>query len=106
MAGGSRRAALRAAERARLRSGDVDEPVRPVADHAEDGWVVRRVGGRAEPKTYRCPGCDQELDARQPHVVAWPDGRPDDRRHWHTPCWGARDRRGVRVQRSRNAPRH
>ncbi len=31
------------------------------------------------------------------HVVAWPaDGRGDlsDRRHWHSGCWRARDRRG------------
>jgi hypothetical protein len=42
-------------------------------------------------------------------VVAWPvDERGDerDRRHWHTGCWRARDRRGPTVERSRNAPRH
>jgi hypothetical protein len=30
-----------------------------------------------------------------PHVVAWPsDIGIDERRHWHTACWKARDRRG------------
>ena len=49
-------------------------------------------------KTYRCPGCDQEIRPGVPHLVAWPaDGRGDltDRRHWHTGCWRARDRRAA-----------
>jgi hypothetical protein len=46
-------------------------------------------------KMYRCPGCDQELPSDVAHVVAWPEnGRgSEDRRHWHTPCWSARDTR-------------
>ncbi len=59
-------------------------------------WMVRTVPGAAAVKTYRCPGCAQEIRPRVAHVVAWPaDGRGDlgDRRHWHTPCWRARDRR-------------
>jgi hypothetical protein len=36
----------------------------------------------------------------------WPEGREDDRRHWHTACWTARGRRGVKVQRAKNAPRY
>ena len=55
---------------------------------------------------YRCPGCDRELDGGTPHVVVWPEGREDDRRHWHTACWAARGRRGVKVHRSKNAPRY
>ena len=59
-------------------------------------WSVRNitVGGAA--KSYRCPGCDQEIRPGVAHVVAWPaDERGDlnDRRHWHTACWNARDRR-------------
>lgn len=70
-------------------------------------WVVRRIGGGAAAKRYRCPGCDQEILPGVPHVVAWArDGRVDDRRHWHGPCWSARDRRGARLQRVRNAPRY
>lgn len=105
MASGSRRSALRAEAAARLRAGD-DGPRVPAVEQVEDGWVVRRVAGTAGDRAYRCPGCDQLHAAGQPHVVAWPEGRPDDRRHWHTPCWSARHRRGPGVERSRNAPRY
>ncbi|WP_165986121.1 ATP/GTP-binding protein [Streptomyces sp. YIM 98790] len=71
-----------------------------------EDWVVRRVGGGAAVKHYRCPGCDQQIPPGVPHVVAWQQhGAVDDRRHWHQACWNARDRRGPRPLRSRNAPR-
>jgi hypothetical protein len=61
-------------------------------------WSVRRVGGSEKP--YRCPGCDQLIEVGSPHIVAWPadhllgaDAAVADRRHWHTACWQARDRR-------------
>lgn len=77
---------------------------------ARDGdWMVRNVPGGAASKTYRCPGCDQEIPAGVAHVVVWPaDERGDltDRRHWHTGCWRARDRRAPGVLRSRSAPRY
>jgi hypothetical protein len=74
--------------------------------HGED-WVVRPIAGSASGKSYRCPGCDQEIVPGVAHVVAWReyDG-VDDRRHWHRACWNARDRRTTKVQRSRNAPRY
>ena len=109
MAGGSRRAAMRAAARDRLRAGDDDGAAArsvPAGESVEDGVVVRRVAGNAPGRPYRCPGCDQELDGGTPHVVAWPEGQSDDRRHWHTACWAARGRRGVKVHRSKNAPRY
>ena len=109
MAGGSRRAALRAAARERLRAGEPPPSYVPAGERIEDGYVVRSVAGRgggAGGKGYRCPGCDQLMTGGQPHVVAWPEGRPDDRRHWHTACWAARGRRGVKVHRSKNAPRY
>ena len=63
----------------------------------QDGdWLVRTIPGAAASKTYRCPGCAQEIRPGVAHLVAWPaDGRGDasDRRHWHTPCWRARARR-------------
>jgi hypothetical protein len=76
--------------------------LRTVQGDPAGGWVVQRVGGSA--KAYRCPGCDQEVPAGVPHVVAWPadalSGQgADERRHWHTPCWSARSRR-------RPTPRH
>ncbi|GAA2163390.1 ATP/GTP-binding protein [Actinomadura napierensis] len=83
------------------------------AQRTEDGpdgeWIVRSITGAAAVKAYRCPGCDHEIPPGVPHVVAWPAGDrggADDRRHWHSPCWNARARRGPRVQRSRNAPRY
>ena len=63
-------------------------------------YVVRRVTGSAATKSYRCPGCDHLIRPATPHVVAWPvvasmfgGSGLDERRHWHTPCWKARDRR-------------
>ena len=72
---------------------------------AADGeWQVRQVSGAAAVRDYRCPGCDQVIPAGTPHVVAWPaaeHGSVADRRHWHTPCWGARARRRPGGRRSR-----
>jgi hypothetical protein len=76
----------------------------------QDGdWMVRSIPGGAATKTYRCPGCMQEIRPGVAHVVAWPlDGHGDesDRRHWHTGCWRARNRRGPGIERSRSAPRY
>ncbi|AKG45560.1 ATP/GTP-binding protein [Streptomyces xiamenensis] len=93
------------------RSGEEEGGNRYGLESTEDWrgeeWVVRRISGGAAVKHYRCPGCDQEIPPGVPHVVSWPRaGAVDDRRHWHRSCWEARDRRGVRTQRSRNAPRH
>jgi hypothetical protein len=82
----------------RGRTGDEEEdggvPVGP--EHTEtwpDGdWVVRLVPGTGGGKSYRCPGCDQEIAAGTPHLVAWPALTPglEDRRHWHRACWERR----------------
>ncbi|WP_205752143.1 hypothetical protein [Cryptosporangium phraense] len=76
------------------------EPYVPVVDMVEDGWVVRHLAGSSSGKTYRCPGCQQEVRPGTAHVVVWPEAgawagqaSADDRRHWHTPCWSARSRR-------------
>jgi hypothetical protein len=68
-------------------------------------FAVRRVSGANDGRVFRCPGCDQEISSATPHTVAWPEGRLDDRRHWHTVCWSKRLHRAPVVQRSRNAPR-
>ena len=76
-------------------------------EQAADGdWVVRRLTGAASGKSYRCPGCDQEIRPATPHLVTWPayprdsdldawdtDSAADLRRHWHTTCWSARGHR-------------
>lgn len=63
----------------------------------DGAWTVRRVTGE---KAYLCPGCRQEIPAGTPHVVAWhadallgAQAGVELRRHWHSACWSARDRR-------------
>jgi hypothetical protein len=69
-----------------------------VEEWGDVDWVVRSLTGSSSAKNYRCPGCDQEIRPGTPHVVVW-RAEPlmgtdaDDRRHWHTACWAARDRR-------------
>ena len=71
-----------------------------VERYGGEEYVVRRVTGSAATKPYRCPGCSQLIRPATPHTVAWPviplsftgEGI-DERRHWHTPCWTARERR-------------
>jgi len=68
-------------------------------EHPDGAWRVRQVTGADATKSYLCPGCRQQIAIGTPHVVAWPAeqlgafGGPGDRRHWHTACWSARDRR-------------
>lgn len=61
-------------------------------------YEVRPVAGAYAVKVYRCPGCDHEIPTGASHVVVWRlddgDAGIADRRHWHTPCWTARDTRG------------
>ncbi|WP_432573729.1 LIM domain-containing protein [Kineococcus sp. SYSU DK005] len=88
-----------------------DPPARGVpgrgVDRTVDGpdgsWVVRQLRGGTSTKTYRCPGCAQEIPPGVPHVVVWPshgtfspgDG-VSERRHWHPACFDARSRRWPR----------
>ena len=72
---------------------------RQVEAHPDGDWIVQRTSGFAATKPYRCPGCDQLIPPATPHVVAYPAEDPsglESRRHWHTPCWSARDRRAPR----------
>ncbi len=92
MARGSRRSNRAADALALLKAGDDPAPRVPTGERIEDGWTVRSVG--VSDRVYRCPGCDQEV-VLVAHVVAWLHD-PDDRRHWHTPCWAARSRRRPR----------
>ncbi|TFV89130.1 hypothetical protein [Blastococcus sp. CT_GayMR16] len=85
------------------------EPARrseQVEQAADGDWVVRAITGAATGKTYRCPGCDQEIRPGTPHVVTWPayprdsdldpwdtESSADWRRHWHTACWRSRSNR-------------
>jgi hypothetical protein len=67
--------------------------------YAGGEWFVRRVTGAGASRAYLCPGCQQTIAMGTAHVVSWPAdgmGGLDDRRHWHTGCWEARDRRHPR----------
>jgi hypothetical protein len=64
---------------------------------ADGRWIVRTMPGDRAAKSYRCPGCDALIQPGVAHVVVWPETPPlgaeravDDRRHWHTACWGRR----------------
>jgi hypothetical protein len=39
------------------------------------------------PKRYRCPWCEGWIEPGISHVVAFESGRPEERRHYHSPCW-------------------
>jgi hypothetical protein len=95
-----------ASDAAEDRDEDVDggralRGFRRVEDRPDGSWMVTRVNGQQTVKTYRCPGCNQEIRPGTAHVVVWSAeplgalGGLEDRRHWHTPCWaaGARGRR-------------
>ena len=82
--GVTRRLGEQLVERAGLR----DAYERLGADHAKAKWSAHKL---------------TEWYQQDP---ATRTGRPDDRRHWHGACWAARGRRGVKVHRSKNAPRY
>jgi hypothetical protein len=76
---------------ARERAGPPEAPERPSTVAPEwavgtEGVVVRAVSGEKS-KTYRCPGCQQEIRPGVPHLVVVTDEDLTGRRHWHTPCW-------------------
>lgn len=44
-------------------------------------------------KTYRCPGCHQEIRPGVAHLVVMEYEDVGFRRHWHAPCWRSELRR-------------
>lgn len=70
---------------------------RPIEDPSLprlSGYDVQRVPSFRAVKTYTCPACPQQVPAGQGHVVVWPLGFVEDRRHWHLHCWRLAVRRG------------
>ena len=63
--------------------GDADDPLLGPLE-------VRFVQPYQATKTYLCPGCNHDIAAGTGHVVVVPRDAPDDRRHWHRPCWERR----------------
>jgi hypothetical protein len=85
------------------RRTDDAAPLRPLGSvqipesHPDGEWQVRTITGANALRTYRCPGCEQQIAPGLAHIVAWRADHHDGaefRRHWHTPCWRARSRRG------------
>jgi hypothetical protein len=48
-------------------------------------WSLRRAQN-AKPATYRCPLCGKHLPALSEHMLMFPEGRSEGRRHAHTEC--------------------
>lgn len=59
-----------------------------------EGHEVHLVPSIRADKSYVCPDCGNEIPPRTGHVVVWPEGRADERRHWHHHCWRIAVRRG------------
>jgi len=59
-----------------------------------DGYEVQRVPAFQATKDYVCPDCGNPIRTGEGHVVAWPDGAVDLRRHWHRHCWRLAVKRG------------
>ena len=59
----------------------------------EEAVEVRRVHPFQAQKRYICPGCQQEIQVGTGHLVVFPEGEPELRRHWHRPCWERRSSR-------------
>jgi hypothetical protein len=77
------------ARRNRRRADEV-RPLSPgySSRRQEGDYIVQSVPGGQAAKAYICPGCNQQIRPGAAHVVVWSSWRgPDERRHWHTPCW-------------------
>ena len=57
------------------------------------GYEVRHVDGVSAVKEYACSDCGNAVAEGEAHVVVWPVGDSDLRRHWHRHCWRLEVRR-------------
>lgn len=57
------------------------------------GYEVRHIDGVNATKEYTCPDCGDVVAEGESHVVVWPVGDSDLRRHWHSHCWRMEVRR-------------
>jgi hypothetical protein len=49
-------------------------------------WFSARRAQNLKPATYRCPLCGVHLPALSEHMLLFPEGRSEGRRHAHTRC--------------------
>ncbi len=49
-------------------------------------WYEVRPAANRKPATYRCPLCDRPLPALRAHMLVFPEGDRERRRHAHTDC--------------------
>ena len=52
-----------------------------------EGYDVSEVSADRAVKDYVCPDCGNVIPEGESHVVVFPTGDPDLRRHWHRYCW-------------------
>jgi hypothetical protein len=48
-------------------------------------WTMRRAQN-LKPATYRCPLCGRHLPALSEHMLLYPEGQAQGRRHAHSEC--------------------
>jgi hypothetical protein len=58
------------------------------------GFEAHVVPAYRATKSYLCPDCGAPIASGVGHVVAWPEGFQEARRHWHRHCWRIAVRRG------------
>lgn len=73
--------------------GDLLAPAGADDELALAGYVVKKVDASRADKDYVCPECGNQVPAGEGHVVVWPHGDSDLRRHWHRHCWRLEVRR-------------
>jgi len=69
---------------------DIGDLLVPSSEEDElrlEGYEVQQVAAGRTDKAYVCPECGNTIAAGESHVVVWPAGDPDLRRHWHRHCW-------------------
>ena len=69
------------------------------AGHDDDleleGYEVRRIDPDRAEKEYLCPDCGNPIARGEGHVVVWPVGDSELRRHWHRHGWRVEVRRSA-----------
>ena len=58
----------------------------PARDFRAARFYAIRPAASRRPTTYRCPLCRRQLPALTPHMLVFPDGDPERRRHAHSDC--------------------